>query len=71
MYWTMGRLRDIALKIRSMPPKALSFISTVTYTPEKRGIIGSVSELRELKELRNEIVHEYETEDISKFFHWF
>jgi hypothetical protein len=35
---------------------------------EKRGIIDSVSELRALKDLRNEIAHEYETEDLSKFF---
>ncbi|WP_010257084.1 HepT-like ribonuclease domain-containing protein [Treponema primitia] len=35
---------------------------------EKRGIIDSVSQLRELKDLRNEIAHEYETEDLSKLF---
>jgi hypothetical protein len=35
---------------------------------EKRGIIESVLELRELKDLRNEIAHEYETEDLSKLF---
>ncbi|MDR1932517.1 MAG: hypothetical protein LBQ57_06825 [Spirochaetales bacterium] len=35
---------------------------------EKRGIIESVSELRDLKDLRNEIAHEYETEDLSAFF---
>ncbi|GHV78178.1 hypothetical protein AGMMS49942_29990 [Spirochaetia bacterium] len=35
---------------------------------EKRGIIDSVSQLRNLKDLRNEIAHEYETEDLSKLF---
>jgi hypothetical protein len=35
---------------------------------EKRGIVGSVSELRDLKDLRNEISHEYETEDIRSLF---
>jgi hypothetical protein len=35
---------------------------------EKRGIIDSVSQLREFKDLRNEITHEYETEDLSKLF---
>jgi uncharacterized protein YutE (UPF0331/DUF86 family) len=35
---------------------------------EKRGIIDSVSELRDLKDLRNEVAHEYETEDLSKLF---
>jgi hypothetical protein len=35
---------------------------------EKRGIVDSVSKLRELKDLRNEIAHEYETEDIRSLF---
>ncbi|MDR3343447.1 MAG: hypothetical protein LBT14_11810 [Treponema sp.] len=35
---------------------------------EKRGIVDSVSELRDLKDLRNEIAHEYETDDLPKFF---
>ncbi|GHV90885.1 hypothetical protein AGMMS50268_13880 [Spirochaetia bacterium] len=35
---------------------------------EKRGIVDSVSQLRDLKDLRNEIAHEYETEDLSKLF---
>jgi hypothetical protein len=35
---------------------------------EKRGIIESVSKLRDLKDLRNEIAHEYETEDIKALF---
>jgi uncharacterized protein YutE (UPF0331/DUF86 family) len=35
---------------------------------EKRGIVESVSELRGLKDLRNAIAHEYETEDIRSFF---
>jgi hypothetical protein len=35
---------------------------------EKRGIVDSVSKLRELKDLRNEIAHEYETEDIRPLF---
>lgn len=35
---------------------------------EKRGIIESVSELRGLKELRNEIAHEYEAEDLASLF---
>jgi hypothetical protein len=35
---------------------------------EKRGIVESVSKLRDLKDLRNEIAHEYETEDIKLLF---
>jgi uncharacterized protein YutE (UPF0331/DUF86 family) len=35
---------------------------------EKRGIVDSVSKLRDLKDLRNEIAHEYETEDIRLLF---
>jgi hypothetical protein len=35
---------------------------------EKRGIVDSVSDLRDLKDLRNEIAHEYETEDIMALF---
>jgi uncharacterized protein YutE (UPF0331/DUF86 family) len=35
---------------------------------EKRGIIISALKIRELKDLRNEIVHEYETEDLQKTF---
>jgi hypothetical protein len=35
---------------------------------EKRGIVESVSKLRDLKDLRNEIAHEYETEDIKALF---
>jgi predicted nucleotidyltransferase/uncharacterized protein YutE (UPF0331/DUF86 family) len=43
-------------------------IIDVVNRAEKRGLIESVSELRNLKDLRNEIAHEYETEDIKKFF---
>uniref|UniRef100_A0A7C3EFM7 DUF86 domain-containing protein n=1 Tax=Gracilinema caldarium TaxID=215591 RepID=A0A7C3EFM7_9SPIR len=39
-----------------------------TNRAEKRGIIDSVSELRDFKDLRNEIVHEYETEDLTELF---
>ncbi|AEF84954.1 conserved hypothetical protein [Treponema primitia ZAS-2] len=35
---------------------------------EKRGIIDSVSALRELKDLRNEITHEYEPNDLKDLF---
>ncbi len=35
---------------------------------EKRGLIDSSSRLRELKDLRNEIVHEYETDDLVDTF---
>lgn len=35
---------------------------------EKREIINSANRLRELKDLRNEIVHEYETEDLKITF---
>ncbi|MDR0642126.1 MAG: hypothetical protein LBG07_06685 [Treponema sp.] len=35
---------------------------------EKRGIVESVSKLRDLKDLRNAIAHEYETEDIKTLF---
>jgi hypothetical protein len=35
---------------------------------EKRGIIDSVSDLRDLKDLRNEIAHEYEANDLQELF---
>lgn len=35
---------------------------------EKRGLVDSVNELRGLKDLRNEIAHEYETEDLKELF---
>jgi hypothetical protein len=35
---------------------------------EKNGIVDSVSELRDIKDLRNEIAHEYETKDLSQLF---
>ena len=35
---------------------------------EKRELIGSSDNLRELKDLRNEIVHEYETDDLLETF---
>jgi len=35
---------------------------------EKRGLVDSVSRLRELKDLRNEISHEYETDDLAGVF---
>ncbi|GHT02158.1 hypothetical protein AGMMS49525_05180 [Bacteroidia bacterium] len=33
-YYGMEKLREIALRIRSMHPESLSFIATVTHTPE-------------------------------------
>jgi hypothetical protein len=35
---------------------------------EKRGLVGSVSLLRDIKDLRNEIAHEYETDDLRLLF---
>jgi hypothetical protein len=35
-YYGLERLKAIALSIRSMTPQALSFISTVTRTPENQ-----------------------------------
>jgi len=35
---------------------------------EKRGIIESVGSLRDLKDLRNDIAHEYETDDLRSLF---
>jgi uncharacterized protein YutE (UPF0331/DUF86 family) len=35
---------------------------------EQRGIINSVSEIRILKDLRNEIAHEYETGNLRELF---
>ncbi len=35
---------------------------------EKRGLVDSVSRLRELKDLRNEISYEYETDDLAGVF---
>jgi len=35
---------------------------------EKRGIIDSVSRLRDLKDLRNELAHEYEADDLPGIF---
>jgi hypothetical protein len=34
----------------------------------KRGLVDSVSKLRNLKDLRNEISHEYETDDLKNLF---
>ena len=35
---------------------------------EKRGIVDSADRVRELKDLRNDIVHEYETDDLRGLF---
>ncbi len=35
---------------------------------EKRGIVESANRVRDLKDLRNEIVHEYETDDLKSLF---
>jgi len=42
-------------------------IIDATYNAEKRGIASS-KEIRKLKDLRNSITHEYETENIVRFF---
>ena len=34
----------------------------------KRGLIGSTSELRDIKDIRNEIVHEYAIDDLSGLY---
>jgi uncharacterized protein YutE (UPF0331/DUF86 family) len=36
---------------------------------EKRGIVDSAERVRDLKDLRNDIVHEYETDDLRSLFH--
>ncbi len=35
---------------------------------EKRGIVESAGKVRDLKDLRNDIVHEYETDDLRSLF---
>ena len=35
---------------------------------EKRGIVASASRIRTLRDLRNDIVHEYETDDLGGLF---
>jgi uncharacterized protein YutE (UPF0331/DUF86 family) len=35
---------------------------------EKRGIVASAERIRDLKDLRNDIVHEYETDDLRSLF---
>ena len=35
---------------------------------EKRGLVRSADRVRELKDLRNDIVHEYETDDLRSLF---
>jgi uncharacterized protein YutE (UPF0331/DUF86 family) len=35
---------------------------------EKRGIVDSAERVRDLKDLRNDIVHEYETDDLRSVF---
>jgi uncharacterized protein YutE (UPF0331/DUF86 family) len=35
---------------------------------EKRGIVTSAERIRDLKDLRNDIVHEYETDDLRSLF---
>jgi len=44
-----------------------SLIDTVNRA-EKRGLVDSGTRIRELKDLRNEIVHEYEIEDLKVLF---
>jgi len=40
----------------------------IIHRAHKRGLIDSVEEMRLLKELRNEIVHEYIEEDLTDYF---
>ena len=40
----------------------------VVNNAEKRGLIESTEKMREIKELRNEIVHEYVLEDVKSLF---
>jgi uncharacterized protein YutE (UPF0331/DUF86 family) len=35
---------------------------------EKRGLVSSAQRIRDLKQLRNDIVHEYETDDLKDLF---
>jgi uncharacterized protein YutE (UPF0331/DUF86 family) len=35
---------------------------------EKRGLVSNAKRVRELKDLRNDIVHEYETDDLRALF---
>jgi hypothetical protein len=35
-YYGLPKIKEIALGLRSLNPKSLSFIATVTYTPEKQ-----------------------------------
>ncbi|GHV82979.1 hypothetical protein AGMMS50212_03190 [Spirochaetia bacterium] len=43
-------------------------ILDVVNRAEQRGIIDSVSDIRDIKDLRNEIAHEYNTPDIQELF---
>lgn len=43
-------------------------IIDVVNRAEKRGLVDAAEDVRELKELRNEIVHEYETDDLRSLF---
>ena len=45
----------------------VSFIDKA-HLAEKLGIIGSAKDLQEIRELRNEIAHEYSMRDISEIF---
>jgi uncharacterized protein YutE (UPF0331/DUF86 family) len=40
----------------------------VVHRAEKRGIVVSAERIRDLKDLRNDIVHEYETDDLQSLF---
>jgi hypothetical protein len=50
-YYGLERIKDIALNIRSMFPKSLSFIATVTDTPE--------NQFRCYKQLQSKTQHLY------------
>ena len=57
--------------LRSIDTLELEDIGTIIdimNRAEKRGIVGSAELLHTIKDLRNSIVHEYQIEEIAKFF---
>jgi uncharacterized protein YutE (UPF0331/DUF86 family) len=68
-----ARMLDIILNkvFRSIDAAELEDGGTlldVVNRAEKRGIVDSAERVRDLKDLRNDIVHEYETDDLQSVF---
>jgi uncharacterized protein YutE (UPF0331/DUF86 family) len=68
-----ARLTDLIISklfrsIDAMELETGGSILDVVNRAAKRGIVDSVDKIRTLKDLRNEIAHEYATADLTKIF---